>query len=32
MIAAQALVHRVALVTKYPADFCDIPELEVVAW
>jgi tRNA(fMet)-specific endonuclease VapC len=32
MIAAQALVHRAALVTKYPADFRDIPELEVVAW
>ena len=32
MIAAQALVHRAALVTKYRADFRDIPELEVVAW
>lgn len=32
MIAAQALVHRAAVVTQNPADFRDIPGLEVVAW
>lgn len=32
MIAAQALVHRASLVTLNPADFADIPGLDVVAW
>lgn len=32
MIAAQALVHRAAVITQNPADFRDIPGLEVVAW
>lgn len=32
MIAAQALVHRAAVVTQNPADFRDVPGLEVIAW
>jgi predicted nucleic acid-binding protein len=32
MIAAQALVHRAALVTRNAADFQDIPGLVLVAW
>ena len=32
MIAAQALVHRAALVTRNAADFQDIPGLILVAW
>jgi tRNA(fMet)-specific endonuclease VapC len=32
MIAAQALVHRAAVITQNPADFRDIPGLEVIAW
>ena len=32
MIAAQALVHRAAVVTQNPADFRDVPGLEVMAW
>ena len=32
MIAAQALVHRATLVTQNPADFQDIPGLELLAW
>jgi tRNA(fMet)-specific endonuclease VapC len=32
MIAAQAITHRAALVTQNPADFRDIPGLEVLAW
>ena len=32
MIAAQALVHRAALVTRNAADFQDIPGLALVAW
>lgn len=32
MIAAQALVHRAILVTQNPADFLDIPGLDVLVW
>ena len=32
MIAAQALVHRATLVTANPADFRDVPGLELLAW
>jgi tRNA(fMet)-specific endonuclease VapC len=32
MIAAQALVHRATLVTQNPADFQDIPGLELEVW
>jgi tRNA(fMet)-specific endonuclease VapC len=32
MIAAQALVHRAALVTRNAVDFQDIPGLILVAW
>lgn len=32
MIAAQAIVHRAALVTLNAADFADVPGLRVVAW
>jgi predicted nucleic acid-binding protein len=32
MIAAQALVHRATLVTQNPADFQDIPGLDLLAW
>lgn len=32
MIAAQAIVHSATLVTLNPADFADIPELDVLAW
>ncbi|TCS10325.1 type II toxin-antitoxin system VapC family toxin [Caulobacter sp. BK020] len=32
MIAAQALVHRAALVTRNAADFQDIPGLILVEW
>ncbi|CAN5531065.1 type II toxin-antitoxin system VapC family toxin [soil metagenome] len=32
MIAAQALVHRAALVTRNAADFQDIPGLELIEW
>ena len=32
MIAAQALVHRATLVTQNPADFQDIPGLDLVVW
>lgn len=32
MIAAQALVHRATLVTQNPADFHDIPDLDLLAW
>ena len=32
MIAAQALVHRAALVTRNAADFQDIPGLMLVEW
>ena len=32
MIAAQALVHRVTLVTFNPDDFSDIPGLSSLAW
>lgn len=32
MIAAQALVHRATLVTQNPADFQDIPGLDLMAW
>ena len=32
MIAAQALVHRATLVTANPADFRNVPGLELLAW
>jgi tRNA(fMet)-specific endonuclease VapC len=32
MIAAQALVHRATLVTQNPADFQEIPGLDLLAW
>lgn len=32
MIAAQALVHRAALITQNPSDFRDVPSLEVITW
>jgi predicted nucleic acid-binding protein len=32
MIAAQALVHRATLVTQNPADFQDIPGLDMESW
>ena len=32
MIAAQALVQRATLVTQNPADFQDIPGLDLVGW
>ena len=32
MIAAQALVHRATLVTQNPADFADVPGLDLLAW
>jgi predicted nucleic acid-binding protein len=32
MIAAQAIVNHAALVTQNPADFRDIPGLELEAW
>jgi predicted nucleic acid-binding protein len=32
MIAAQAIVNRAILVTQNPADFRDIPGLELEAW
>jgi predicted nucleic acid-binding protein len=32
MIAAQALVHHATLVTQNPADFQDIPGLELEVW
>lgn len=32
MIAAQALVHRAALVTQNPADFQDVRGLDLLAW
>ncbi|MBP7650124.1 MAG: PIN domain-containing protein [Phenylobacterium sp.] len=32
MIAAQALVHRATLVTANPADFQDVPGLDLLAW
>ncbi len=32
MIAAQALVHRATLVTQNPADFQDIPGLDLLVW
>jgi predicted nucleic acid-binding protein len=32
MIAAQALVHRAALVTLNPDDFKDVPGLQILAW
>jgi predicted nucleic acid-binding protein len=32
MIAAQALVHRAALITRNEADFRDIPGLELQVW
>lgn len=32
MIAAQALVHRLTVVTMNADDFADVPGLEVLAW
>lgn len=32
MIAAHALVHHATLVTLNPADFADVPGLELLAW
>ena len=32
MISAQALVHRATLVTRNPADFQDVPGLDLLAW
>jgi predicted nucleic acid-binding protein len=32
MIAAQAIVHHVTLVTMNADDFVDIPDLRVIAW
>ena len=32
MIAAQALVHRAVVITQNPADFRDVPGLEIIAW
>lgn len=32
MIAAQALVHRAALVTLNPADLRDVPGLKLIDW
>ena len=32
MISAQALVHRATLVTCNPADFRDVPGLDLLAW
>jgi tRNA(fMet)-specific endonuclease VapC len=32
MIAAQALVNRVTLITRNPGDFADIPGLALEAW
>lgn len=32
MIAAQALVHRAALVTSNADDFSDVPGLQLLAW
>ena len=32
MIAAQALVHRCALVTRNPTDFAEVDGLQLVAW
>jgi tRNA(fMet)-specific endonuclease VapC len=32
MIASQALVHRATLVTMNPADFQDIPGLDLLVW
>lgn len=32
MIAAQALLHRAALITFNPDDFADVPELSLLAW
>ena len=32
MIAAQALVHRAALVTMNPGDFSDVAGLQLLAW
>jgi predicted nucleic acid-binding protein len=32
MIAAQALVHRLTLITLNGGDFADVPGLEIVAW
>ena len=32
MIAAQALVHRASLITCNPADFRDVPGLNLLSW
>jgi len=32
MIASQALVHRATLVTMNPADFQDVPGLDLLVW